>query len=159
MDTYRKTEAMSEFLSEKGETHVVFCIDRRTKGLKVVGDEQSVEEFFNNGALMAQITQCLQAVAKYQAGEKLKSTCKISLNPKTRAGPFHNAESARTTCSQVLSVAGFGLGDKKIGSSDPPEGWPYPYIWADFKGPSRVSFLVNCNIIRGLMDGRDFNEV
>ena len=72
MDTYRKTESMSEYLSEKGETHVVFCIDRRTKGLKVVGDEQSVEEFFNNGALMAQITQRLQAVAKYQAGEKLK---------------------------------------------------------------------------------------
>ena len=156
MDTLRILEKASASLALKNETHIIFTIDRVTQGIRVVGDENSVNFFTKNDPLFGQIKTSLtniqrQQIQGHQGEEKLYSTTKLHLFAPLGSKNWKGVEKIRAQLSQLLSLSGYGHKEKKrLGSGDPPLGWPYPYIWANFNGPSRATLLMNTQIIQGI---------
>ena len=157
METQRVCERASASLAEENETHVIFAIDRKTQAIRVVGDEASVDYFTRQDKnLLAQVKAALtnvqrQQIQGFQGQGKLRSNTRLHLFAEPGSKEWKGVEKIRTQCSQLLSLGGFGHKEKTLfGSGDPPVGWPYPYMWSNFTGPSRASLIMNTQIIQGI---------
>ena len=127
-----------------------FAIDTTTHGIRVVGDEAPVDFFTNkNKDLPDEVKKTLISVQSQQVeglqGEgKLYSNTRLHLFAKPGSKDWGGVEKIRAQLNQLLSLGGYCHKEKTTygctyGCGDPPTGWPYHYIWANFTGPSRVS--------------------
>ena len=154
MDSTRIIQAASKKLCEKAETHVVLSIDKVTKAIKIFGDERAVELMGDDGPLMTKIQEILQKT------RRLNESSEYKMYPKSRFHLFADIGSAQWTgcsriraqTSQILSLHGFGHKDSgnRFGEGDPPEGWPTPYAWERYGGPSTATIDMNTQILLGL---------
>ena len=157
METLRTCEQASKSLADRNETHIFFALDKKTHAVRVVGDEASVEFFTNQKTdLLDQVKKTLitiqsKQIEGHQGEGKLYTNTRLHLFAKPGSKNWRGVEKIRKQLSQLLSLSGYGHKEKTTyGSGDPPTGWPYPYIWANFTGPSRASLLMNTQIIQGI---------
>ena len=154
MDSTRSIQAASKKVCEKAETHVVFAIDKVTKAIKIFGDEKSVELIVDDGPLMARVKETLQKA------RRLNESSEYKMYPKSRFHLFAEIGSPQWTgcariraqTSQILSLHGFGHKDSvhRFGEGDPPVGWPTPYVWERYGGPSTATNDMNTQILLGI---------
>ena len=155
MDSTRVLQAASKKLCEKAETHIVFSIDKVTKSIKIIGDEKSVQLMGDDAPFMTRINEILQKARRQNESSEYK------MDQKSRFHIFADIGSARWTgasriraqTSQILSLHGFGHKDSgsRLGEGDPPEGWPTPYVWARYRGPSTATISMNTQILLGIV--------
>lgn len=156
MDATRISQGASTKLCDKGETHVTFSIDKVTKAIKIFGDEKSVEFMVEDAALMQRVQDVLQKARRFNDSSEYK------MYPKSRFHLFADIGSAqwagaskiRAQASQFLSLHGFGHKDsgKRFGEGNPPDGWPTPFVWERYGGPSTATIDMNTQIMLGLMN-------
>ena len=151
METLRIIEKTSESLANKHETHIMFAVDKKTESIRIVGDEASVDFFSGNPNVMGHLKHSLLKIHRQQIGqEKLFSMTRLHLFAQPGSKQWKGVDKVRNQLSQLLSLEGYGHKEKKpLGKGNPPKGWPYPYIWEKFSGPSRATFLMNTQIIQG----------
>ena len=154
MDSTRIIEAASKKLCEKAETHVVFAIDKVTKAIKIFGDEKAVELMVEDGPVMKKINDILQQTRRHNESSEFKmySKSRFHLFADIGSAQWTGVSRIRAQTSQILSLHGFGHKDSgnRFGEGDPPEGWPTPYVWERYGGPSTATIAMNTQILLGL---------
>ena len=155
MDATRLLQGASTKLCDKGETHVILSIDKVTKAIKIFWDEKSVDLMVDDGPLMQRIQDILQDVRRQNESSKYKmyTKSKFHLFADIGSAQWTGASKIRAQASQFLSLHGYGHKDsgKRFAEGDPPDGWPTPYVWARYGGPSTATIDMNTQIMIGIM--------
>ena len=155
MDSTRVLQTVSKKLCEKAETHVVFAIDKVTKSIKIIGDEKSVQLVGDDASFMSRINEVLQKARRRNESSEYKMAQKSRFHIFADIGSaqWTGASKIRAQTSQILSLHGFGHKDSgnRFGEGDPPEGWPTPYAWERYRGPSTATTAMNTQILLGMV--------
>ena len=155
MDATRLLQGASTKLCDKGETHVILSIDKVTKAIKIFGDEKSVDLMVDDGPLMQRIQDILQDVRRQNESSnyKMYTMSRFHLFADIGSAQWTGASKIRAQASQFLSLHGYGHKDsgKRFAEGDPPDGWPTPYVWTRYGGPSTATISMNTQILMGIM--------